>query len=84
MLRFTNNLLKKLKHLDDLITEDVVTVPEFEHALLRWLKVEQLGFKEQANYANLRSSLNLFDDDGLLQLKGRFANSALEYEQQTE
>ena len=83
VLRLTNNLIKKLKHHDDLITEDVITVPEFEHALFRWLKVEQLALKKPANYANLRSSMNLFEDnDGLLRLKGRFANPALEYEQQ--
>ena len=81
VLRFTNNLLKKLKHQDDLITDDVITVPEYEHALLRWLKDEQLSLKLQANYANLRASLQLFEDShGLIRLKGCFANSALEYE----
>ena len=39
--------------------------------------------KKQSNYGNVRASLNLFDDkDGLLRLKGRFANSKLTYEQQ--
>ncbi len=39
--------------------------------------------KEQSNYGNVHTSLNLFDDkDGLLRLKGRFANSKLTYEQQ--
>ena len=66
-----------------MITDDVITVPEYEHALLRWLKDEQLSLKLQANYANLRASLQLFEDShGLLRLKGRFANSALEYERQ--
>ena len=83
VLRFTNNLLKMLKHQDDLVTDDVITVPEYEHALLRWLKDEQLLLKLQANYANLRASLQLFEDgDAILRLKGRFANSALEYERQ--
>ena len=75
VLRFTNNLLKKLKHQDDLVTDDVITVPEYEHALLRWSKDKQLLLKLQANYANLRASLQLFEDgDAILRLKGRFAN----------
>ena len=39
--------------------------------------------KEKPNYGNVRASLNRFDGkDGLLRLKGRFANAKLRYEQQ--
>ena len=39
--------------------------------------------KEQSNYTNLCASLRLFvDKDGLMRLRGRFANSSLVYEEQ--
>ena len=39
--------------------------------------------KEQSNYTNLCATLRLFvDKDGLMRLRGRFANSSLVYEEQ--
>ena len=73
-----------MKKRNDIITDEVLTVEEYDSALARWIAEEQLMIKKQSNYGNVRSSsLNLFNDkDGLLRLKGRFANSKLRYEQQ--
>ena len=74
---------KRLKKGTDIITDEVLTVEEYDSALARWIAEEQLMIKKQSNYGNVRASLKLFDDkDGLLRLKGRFANSKLRYEQQ--
>ena len=76
-------LLKKIRKQNDLIMGDVITVPEYELSLSNWLEEEQKMLKGQRNYTNLCASLRLFkDEDGLLRLKGRFANSSLQYQQQ--
>ncbi|XP_028403430.1 uncharacterized protein LOC114526129 [Dendronephthya gigantea] len=81
--RYVNNVRKRAKQLTDVIVEEFLTVDEYESALSLWIKAEQRLIREQSNYGNLRGSLNLFEDkDGLLRLKGRFANSRLKYEEQ--
>ena len=51
--------------------------------LSMWIKEEQIVLKRQSTYNNMRASLNLFEDkDGLLRLKGRFANASLQYHEQ--
>ena len=82
-MRFIGNIRKRLKKRTDIVTDEVLTVEEYDSALARWIAEEQLMIKKQSNYGNVHASLNLFDDkDGLLRLKGRFANSKLRYEQQ--
>ena len=50
---------------------------------MMWIKEEQIVMKEQSNCTDLCASLRLFEDNvGLMWLKGRFANSSLEYEEQ--
>ena len=51
-------------------------VVEFNKALQLWIKDEQHEMKKQKNYTNIRSSLQL------LRLRGRFANSSLQYQEQ--
>ena len=81
--RFIGNIRKRLEKRTDIITDEVLTVEEHEEASSRSIAEEQLMIKEKPNYGNVRASLNLFDDkDGLLRLRGRFANSKLRYEQQ--
>ena len=89
VMRFVNNLKKRyLKKRfgtldDDIVNDSVLTVDEYNKALEMWIKEEQTLMKEQANYTNLCASLRLFEDKiGLMRLKGRFANSSLEYEEQ--
>ena len=82
-MRFVNNLRKRTKNKGNLITDIVLTAEELEEALSVWIKEEQSLIKAQSNYANVRASLNLFEDkDGFLRLTGRFANSKLLYSEQ--
>ncbi|CAB3986889.1 Hypothetical predicted protein [Paramuricea clavata] len=75
---------KRVRKVDgDIVNDSVLTVDEYNKALEMWIKEEQILMKEQANYTNLCASLRLFEDKvGLMRLKGRFANSSLEYEEQ--
>ena len=83
VMRFIGNIRKRLEKRTDIITDEVLTVEEYEEALSRWIAEEQLMIKENLNYGNVRASLNHFDDkDGVLRLRGRFANSKLRYERQ--
>ena len=83
VLRFIKNLRKRITKQENLITDDVLTVAEFNEALQLWIKDEQHLMKKQENYANIRSSLRLFEsEDGLLRLQGRCANSSLQYQEQ--
>jgi hypothetical protein len=83
VLRFIKNLRKRIKKQENLITNDMLTLAEFNEALELWIKDEQRLLKKQDNYGNIRSSLQLFEsEDGLLRLKGRFANSSLQYQEQ--
>ena len=82
-MRFIGNIRKRLEKRTDIITDEVLTVEEYEEALSRWIAGEQLMIKEKPNYGNVRASLNLVDDkDGLQRLRGQFANYKLRYEQQ--
>ena len=67
MLRLIKNLRKRIKKQENLITDDMFTLAEFNEALELWIKDEQLLMKKQDNYGNIRSSLQLFEsEDGLL------------------
>ena len=79
-----NNLRKRVGKLHgDMVKDNVLTFDEFDEALEIWIKEEHLLMKEQSNYTNLCASLRLFEDKyGLMQLRGRFANSSLVYEEQ--
>ena len=83
VLRFVNNLRKRVKKETHLITEDMITVTEYNEAEIMWIKDEQFQLKQQDNYSKLEASLHLFEDkDGVLRLRGRFANASLQYEEQ--
>ena len=83
VLRFINNLKKKVLKKTNLVTEDMLTVNEHNEALLMWIKDEQFRLKQQDNYSKLEASLQLFKDkDGVLRLRGRFANTSLPYKEQ--
>jgi hypothetical protein len=48
--------VKKETHL---ITEDMITVTEYNEALIMWIKDEQFQLKQQDNYSKLEASLHL-------------------------
>ena len=65
------------------VIEEEITLDEFNNALKKVIKSEQSNMKEEKDFAKLKDSLKLFEDeDGLWRLRGRFANSSLKYEQQ--
>ena len=58
-----------------------ITVDEYKYALDVWIKNEQYILQKELNYEKLKGSLKLFtDDNGFLRLKGRFANSLMDYD----
>ena len=60
--------------------EESVSIEECEEAINRWIIYKQDCLRQQPNFQKLCSSLNWFADcQNILQLKGRFANSLLEY-----
>jgi aminopeptidase N len=62
VMRFINNLRKRVKKQSNVITDVYLKVDEYETALSMWIKDEQLVIKRQSNFRNLRASLNLFED----------------------
>ena len=83
VLRFIKNLRKRITKQENLITDDMLTVAQFNEALQLWIKDEQHLIKKQENYANIRSSLRLLEsEDELLRLRGRFSNSSLQCQEQ--
>ena len=84
VMRFVNNLKKGVgKQHSDMVDDSVLKVDEHNKALMMWIKEEQMLVEEQSNYTNLCALLRLFEDNvGLMRLKGRFANSSLEYKKQ--
>ncbi len=79
----TGYLLRFVPKKTSLVTEDTLTVDEYKDALLMWVKDEQFHLKQQHNYSKLEASSQLFEHkDGVLRLRGRFANTSLSYREQ--
>ena len=57
VMRFIGNIRKRLEKRTDIITDEVLTVEEYEEGLSRWIAEEQLMIKEKPNYGNVRASL---------------------------
>ena len=60
LLRFVNNLKKRVRKQGNQIDDSVLTVDEYNEALLIWIKNEQSLMREQSNYSKLCASLRLF------------------------
>ena len=79
VIRFVNNL--KNNNANGLL-ENTLTIDEYNNALNLWIKTEQEILQRQTDFGKLKVSLKLFVDTlGLLRLKGRFENAALDYVQ---
>ena len=78
VIRFVNNL--KNNNANGLL-ENTLTIDEYNNALNLWIKTEQ-EILRQTDFGKLKVSLKLFVDTlGLLRLKVRFENAALDYVQ---
>ena len=80
VLKFIYNLTRKR---EECITSDVATIANCANAINILILKEQQKLKNNDNFQKLSSLLKLFEDkNNILLLKGRFKNSALNYEEQ--
>ena len=79
ILRFVRNIRARMSKTEPIVDE--LKHQEIEQARLRWLLASQAKIKEDVNFCNLKSNLNLFEDeDKLLRCKGRIGNAPLPFE----
>ena len=83
VIRFVDNLKGTVRNDDtNALLENTLTIDEYKNELKLWIKTEQEILQRQADLGKLKVSLKLFVDRiGLLRLKGRFQNAALDYEE---
>ena len=80
VFRFINNVKKKIRK-EETQTNELITLEEYNHSLLHILKDHQQDIKHSPSFSKLQSSLKLFEDNGLLRLRGRFQNSTISDDQ---
>ena len=83
VIRFLNNLKGTLKKENiNALLDNTLAIDENNNALNLWIKTEQEILQRQTDFGKLKVSLKLFVDTlGLLRLKGRFENAALDYDE---
>ena len=83
LIRFVNNLKGTLKNDNaNVLLENTLTIDEYNNALNLWIKTEQGILQRQTDFGKSKVSLKLYVDTlGLLRLKGRFKNAALDYDE---
>ena len=82
-IRFVNNLKQTLKNDNtNALLENILTIDEYKNALNLWINAEQEILQKQTDFGKLKVSLIFFVDTlGLLRLKGRFKNAALDFDE---
>ena len=69
-----------MKKQNQCFKEESVSIEECEEAINRWIIYKQDCLRQQPHFQRLCLPLNWFEDcQNILQLKGRFGNSLLEY-----
>ena len=83
VIRFVNNLKQTLKNDNtNALLENILTIDEYKNALNLWINAEQEILQKQTDFGKLKVSLIFFVDTlGLLRLKGRFKNAALDFDE---
>ena len=83
LIRFVNNLKGTLKNDNaNVLLENTLTIDEYNNALNLWIKTEQGILQRQTDFGKSKVLLKLYVDTlGLLRLKGRFKNAALDYDE---
>lgn len=81
VIRFVNNMIKRIRKDGEAVMNDSLTVKEYNNALILWIKDDQQKLKMLQKFPKLKSSLNLFEDCGILRLKGRFGNTNWTYDE---
>ena len=79
ILHFVRNIRARISKNEPIVDE--LKHQEIEQARLRWLLASQAKINEDLNFRNLKSNLNLFEDeDKLFRSKGRIGNAPLPFE----
>ena len=66
----------------NVLLENTLTINEYNNTLNLWIKSEQEILQRQTDFGKVKVSLKLFVDTlGLLRLKGRFKNPALDHDE---
>ena len=73
VLRFIHNMKKDVQG-----RTGVLSIEELSERL--WIKSEQRILKTKRQYLNMEKQLNLFNEKGILKVRGRFGNSSLSHE----
>ena len=80
VMRFINNLLSRVK-IGVNVTSGVIKLDESVKSEKLWIMNEQDSFITPEKYKQLQKSFNLYDEDGIFRLKGRYSAASLnEYE----
>ena len=78
VLRFMNNIRGRISKSDHILEDLTLELEDFKS---RWLVCVQIKVKEDKNFHDLKSNLNLFEDkDKLLRCKGRIDNAPLPFD----
>jgi len=79
VIRYITNLKNKIRQFQHKnITEETLTVDEYNNALTILIIEEQRIMRQQSDFTKLEKSLKLFTtDDNVYRLKGRFQNSTM-------
>ena len=73
VLRFINNVKKKIKKKEIVLKSHFTTI-EMSEAKLLWLQDNQSQLKQSKNYLEIKNTLNLHEDDKLIRSYNRLKN----------
>ena len=79
ILRFISNIKAKVKKGKHCKSTSDLNVVELEEAERVWVKEAQAVLKRNEQYGQMRNSLGIEEEEGILRCKGRFRNSDLEF-----
>ena len=79
ILRFISNIKAKVKKRKHCRSTSDLNVVELEEAERVWVKEAQAALKRSERYGQMRNSLGIEEEEGILRCKGRFRNSDLEF-----
>ena len=79
ILRFISNIKAKVKKGKHCRSTSDLNVVELEEAERVWVKEAQAVLKRSERYGQMRNSLGIEEEEGILRCKGRLRNSDLEF-----
>ena len=79
VLRFINNVKKKIKKKEIALKSHVTTI-EMSEAKLLWLQDNQSQLKQSKSYLEIKNTLNLHEDDMLIRSYNRLKNVKIPFD----